>query len=576
MIINFSPGLIMMIGGLLLPLLPRSTRILAVLLLPLLTAYAAWNIPEGTDIVSHFAGLLLHPVYYHPYSLIFATVFCIAAFIGGVFALKTVSRPLELSAAYLYAGSAVSAVYSGDLVSLFIFWEIMAVGSTAVVLCGATSGARQAAFRYAIMHFFGGVLLLAGIAAYITYAKDIMITPLSFNFANLYDLMSGDLGTIAKLLMLLGILINAGAPPLGAWLPDAYPESSPTGGVFLSAFTTKTSVFVLLTLFPGSDILLWIGLIMVFYGIIMGAITNDLRGMLSYSIINQVGFMVAGIGIGTEMALLGAAAHAFCHIIYKCALFMSAGSVIQATGIRKTTELGGLYHTMKITAFCGFIGAISISAFPFTSGFISKALYVEGAIEANMAMVWLLLLAGSVGVAALTGCKYMWFVFFQEDSGLRPKEAPLNMKLAMLLVSALCILPGFMPQAVYMLLPVGIDYNPNTTDHIINQIELLLGGCVAFFVLLALQKRTDTIVLDFDWLWRKFAGGLIMLSEQLIYFTAGAAAKAAKIVLGKAKDKIYEVSGPNAAISRNWALGTTVLVSVLMLGILLVIYYIGK
>ena len=152
--------------------------------------------------------------------------------------------------------------------------------------------------------------------------------------------------------------------PLSAWLPDAYPESSWSGMVFLSAFTTKTAVYVLLRAFPGTELLIYVGLFMVFYGIIYAILENDMRRILAYSIVNQVGFMVVGIGIGTEMALNGAAAHAFTHIIYKALLLMSAGSVLYMTGKRKCTDLGGLFRTMPLTAACGIVGALSISSFP--------------------------------------------------------------------------------------------------------------------------------------------------------------------------------------------------------------------
>ena len=255
---------------------------------------------------------------------------------------------------------------------------------------------------------------------------------------------------------------------------------------------------------------------MVFYGIFLGALSNDLRGMISYSIINQVGFMVAGVGIGSQMALLGAAAHAFCHILYKSLLFMSAGSVVYMTGIRKTTELGGIFRSMKLTTICAIIGAVSISAFPLTSGFISKSLYMEGAIDAGMAGVWYLIAAGSIGVVALTGCKYTWFVFFGKDSGRRPLDPPFSMKIGMLIVAFLCILPGFVPQSVYMMLPEQIDYNPNTASHIITQLQLLLFGCLAFFMFLGMMKRSNTIALDFDWLWRKLGLGFLILMEGMI------------------------------------------------------------
>lgn len=572
------PAFIMIFGALLLPFLGNAYRQAAIIMLPVLTLFAAWGVPEEADYIAHFAGFPLHPVYVHPFTLIFATVFCIAAFAGGVFGLSLVNKKklsiAEMTAAYIYAGSAVGATFAGDYITLFIYWEIMAVASTVVVICGNSDGASKAAFRYAALHFIGGVVLLAGITAYITATHSADIGHIDFDIMSIFE-KHVRLENIAAALILVGVLINAGAPPFSSWIPDAYPEGSPVGAVFLSAFTTKTSVFVLLTIFAGSQILLYIGLFMVFYGIVMGALSNDLRGMLSYSIINQVGFMVTGVGIGTEMALFGAAAHAFCHILYKCVLFMSAGSVVYMTGVRKTTELGGIFRTMKITLACGIVGAISISAFPLTSGFISKALYMEGAIDAQMSLVWFMIAAGSVGVAALTGCKFIWFVFFAKDSGRRPLDPPFSMKAGMIFVAALCILPGILPQAVYFMLPAQIEYDPNTSAHIISQLQLLLFGCLAFFLLLPLQQRTDTTTLDFDWLWRKFTGGFLLLLERAVFIIFSFITGNALVAYEKVKTEIHRWHGQEGVLARNREIGSSMLFATAMLGAFLVFYYIS-
>ncbi len=281
-------------------------------------------------------------------------------------------------------------------------------------------------------------------------------------------------------LILAGFLLNAGAWPLSAWLPDAYPESSWSGMVFLSAFTTKTAVYVLLRAFPGTELLIYVGLFMVFYGIIYAILENDMRRILAYSIVNQVGFMVVGIGIGTEMALNGAAAHAFTHIIYKALLLMSAGSVLYMTGKRKCTDLGGLFRTMPLTAACGIVGALSISSFPLTSGFVSKSMISEAAGMQHLAVVWYLLAAASAGVFLHAGIKFPWFVFFQKDSGLRPSEPPWNMRLAMIFFAALCIGIGVLPGPLYAMLPFPVDYVPYTAGHVVFYLQLLLfsGPCV--------------------------------------------------------------------------------------------------
>jgi multicomponent Na+:H+ antiporter subunit D len=433
-------------------------------------------------------GYEISPLAVDKLSRLFATIFALLACGGGLFALGQQSR-LEIPAAFVYAGSAIGVALAGDLITVFVFWELMAVGSTLVLWSAGTPAAWAASRRYVMIHLLGGVILFAGVTGHLIDTGDAA-------FAR----MAPD--SIAHWLILAGFLINAGAPPLSAWLPDAYPEASWSGTVFLSAFTTKTAVYVLLRGFPGTEFLIWIGLFMVFYGIVYALLENDMRRILAYSIVNQVGFMIAGIGIGTEMALNGAAAHAFTHILYKALLLMSAGSVLAATGRRKCSELGGLFHSMPLTTICGTIGALAISSFPLTSGFVSKSMVTQAAIDGHLVWVWLLLAAASAGVFLHAGIKFPWFVFFQKDSGLRPADPPASMRLAMVVFAFLCIALGVWPEPLYALLPHAVDYAPYTAAHVLTQLQLLLFSGLAFFVMLPWLKRTPTLTLDTDWLYR--------------------------------------------------------------------------
>jgi len=491
----FPPAFILILGAFLIGPIRAPLRPLIVLGAPLLTLYAIWQMGDGILMTAQFLNYEIQLIESSPLRRLFATIFAIMALVGGLFAFRQ-AKWWELAAAQAYAAGAIGVSFAGDLITMFLFWELMAIFSTVVVWCGGTEGARKAGIRYAIMHLVGGVLLKIGIEGVMVHTGSIEIQPIP-------------LTNIDGWLILIGVLINAAAPPLSAWLADAYPESSPSGSVFLSAFTTKTAVLALILLFPGQQILIWIGLYMIFYGIIYALLENDMRRILAYSIVNQVGFMVCGIGIGTEMAINGASAHAFAHIIYKALLLMSAGSVLYMTGRRKCSELGGLYHSMPLTALCGIIGALAISAFPFTSGFISKSMISQSAADQHLMMVWLLLLAASAGVFLHAGIKFPWFVFFQKDSGLRPKDPPWNMRAAMVLLAAGCILLGVFPEWLYRLLPYPVDYVPYTASHLVTQLQLLLFSGLAFFALLPLMKRTLTISLDFDWVYRRLILSLI-------------------------------------------------------------------
>ncbi len=552
------PGLVMILGAALIPFTKGERQRQLILGLPILTLLLVWLIPAGASLPIQFLDYQLDPVHSTAAGRLFATVFAIMAFAGGLYGLGQ-ARPMEVMATLVYAGSAIGVTFAGDLITLFIYWELMALGSTAVIFAAGTAAARRAGFRYLLIHLLGGVILMAGIAAHLVTTGDIAVTVMSA-------------ASLPAILILIGFLVNAGAPPLSAWIADAYPEATPSGTVVLSAFTTKTAVFALLVVFPGTEILIWIGLYMVFYGIIYALLENDMRRILAYSIVNQVGFMVCAIGIGTELALNGAAAHAFAHIIYKALLLMSAGGVLLMTGKRKCTDLGGLFQSMPITAAHGIVGALAISAFPLTSGFVTKSLETSAAAHEGLLIVWLLLLAASAGVFLHAGIKFPWFVFFQRDSGLRPAEPPRNMLQAMWLFSALCILIGLFPAPLYAILPYPVEYQAYTGEHVMTQLQLLLFAGFAFFVMLDQMKRTLTISLDFDWLYRKL---FYKLGQDLADQTAAARARLEDRALASTRRLIERLdadNGPNGPLARTRPTGSMVLWVALMLGTSLLLY----
>ena len=497
------PGLILILGGLLLPFVGERLRRGLLLGLPLLALALIWQTGDGAALKLAFLDYTLSPLEGSRLGRLFATVFAIMAFAGGLFAMGSARRD-ELAAAFVYAGAAMGVAFAGDLVTVFVFWELMAVGSTLVIWSARSESARRAGMRYVLVHLFGGVVLMTGIIAHVGETGSAA-----------FHAMATD--GWPRWLILAGFLLNAGAPPLSAWIPDAYPETSPSGMVFLSAFTTKTAVLVLLRGFAGAEILIYVGLFMVFYGIIYALLENDMRRILAYSIVNQVGFMITGIGLGTELALNGTAAHAFTHILYKALLLMSAGSVLAMTGRRKCTDLGGLFQSMPITAACGIVGALAISSFPLTSGFISKSMISEAAALADhLGIVWFLLTAASAGVFLHAGIKFPWFVFFQKDSGLRPPDPPWMMRAAMLLCAFLCIALGVYPAPLYAILPYPVDYVPYTLAHVVTMLQLLLFAGLAFFVMLPWMQRTLTINLDLDWFYRVLGKHAALVTGRLV------------------------------------------------------------
>lgn len=551
----FPPAFILILGAVLLPLLSRSMRPLILLGIPALTLWMIWNLDDGVLLSTEFLGYQIELVEADKLRRLFATVFALMTMVGGLFAYKQ-AKTIELSAAMAYAAGAVGVSFAGDLITMFLFWEFMALFSTVVVWSGGTEAARKAGIRYGIMHLVGGIVLKVGIEGIAVQTGSV-------------DIAALQLGSFPSWMVFIGVLINAAAPPVSAWLADAYPESSSTGAVFLSAYTTKTAVLALMLLFPGEELLIWVGLYMVFYGIIYALMENDMRRILAYSIVNQVGFMVCGIGIGTELALNGVAAHAFSHIIYKALLLMSAGAVLHQTGKRKCTDLGGLYRTMPVTAGCGIIGALAISSFPYTSGFISKSMINQSAAYGDMGIVWFGLVAASAGVFLHAGIKFPWFVFFQKDSGMRPRDPAWNMQAAMVLFAALCILLGVFPGLLYRFLPYAVDYVPYTAEHLVTQLQLLLFAGLAFFVTLPMMNRTTTISLDTDYIYRS---GLPWLGSKLRILHQGINDLLTDFFEGPGRRiASFWISyhGPEGPVARTWPTGSTVLwVAVMLIAIL--------
>jgi len=541
MIDSLPPGAILIVGALLLPLLKGRLQQAAFLALPLLSGLHLLSIPAGTEVTTEIFGYELMPVRVDTLALAFGYVFHIAAFVSALYAVHVKDTGQHV-ASLIYAGSAIAAVFAGDLITLFVYWELTAISSVFLIWASRNESSFHAGIRYLVIQVGSGVILLAGILLHVQAGHSLAFVKLG-------------LSDTATTLIFLAFGMKAAFPLLHNWLQDSYPKATITGTVFLSAFTTKLAIYALARGFPGTGILIPIGAVMTLFPIFFAVIENDLRKVLAYSLNNQLGFMVVGIGIGTEMALNGTVAHAFSHILYKGLLFMSMGAVLHRTGTIKASQLGGLYKSMPLTAVFCVIGAMSISAFPLFSGFISKSLILTAAADQHHVWVWVCLVIASAGVMEHSGIKIPFFSFFGHDSGIRCKEAPLNMLIAMGITAALCILIGVFPQHLYALLPHKLvpEYEPYTSSHVLTQFQLLLFACLAFGFLMRTkiyppEERSEN--LDTDWAYRRAfpnvwrgvsgAGGLIY----------GWAARGTERTVARALRGIYSLHGPEGVFAR--------------------------
>jgi len=486
------PALFLIAGVLVLPLLPEKFKKIYLIALPALAILDILQMTPGVYGVYHLFGIDLVFGRVDKLSIVFTLIFSIMALIGAIYSLE-MKKDGHHIAAFMYAGGSLGATFAGDLFTLFIFLELMTVGSVFLIWYRRTPAAIKAGYRYILVHATGGVLLLGGVVIHFVQTG-------STDFSLLNQ------GTPGFYLILVGFMINAAVPPLHAWLPDAYPEATVPGAVFLSAFTTKTAVYCLARGFAGTEMLVWLGAIMALYGVIYAMLSNDIRRLLAYHIVSQVGYMVCGIGIGTEMAINGAVAHAFAHILYKSLLFMGAGSVLYMTGKSKMTDLGGIYKAMPITLALYMIAAFSIAGMPFFSGFVSKTMVIAAAGVDHRTAIWLLLVLVSTGTFLSTGLKLPYVTFFgksKSEACKQAKDPPTSMLVAMGIGASLCFLIGIYPRALYDFLPYAVHFHPYTTEHVIGEFQLLLFAGVAYYVYHKSLVGHLAIALDTDWFYRE-------------------------------------------------------------------------
>ncbi|MEK7265745.1 MAG: Na(+)/H(+) antiporter subunit D [Pseudomonadota bacterium] len=506
-----------------------------------------------------------------PLSRLFAIVFHIAAALNLLYAWRSRDRAQDF-ASLAYPAAALGGVLAGDLITLFVWWEIAAVTSVFLVFGPGVRATYLAGMRYLVIQILSGVLLLAGVV--LVYGET---GSFAFGEIGLRD-ATGAIKA-SGLVMLLAFGIKAAFPLLHNWVQDAYPKASYAGTIVLSVFTTKLAVASLARAFPGTPELVWIGAVMTIFPIFFALIENDLKKVLCYSINNQVGFMVIGIGFGTAASINGAAGYAFANIIFESLLFMAVGAAIYRTGTSKATELGGLYKTMPLTMIFCLIGAMSISAFPGFAGFVTKGLIIDAAGEANAFWIWLVLLFASAGVLEHAGIKIPYFTFFAHDSGKRPKEAPPEMLLAMGISAFLCIAIGVYPEPLYALMPYPeavANYHPYAPYHIVEQLQLLLWAVLAFAVLILVKwypAETPSTNLDTDWFYRVPGRNLFRWASAAVRGIWNLLWRLFTNRVAGAMTRIYAVHGPEGALARSWPTGFMALATAIVLGLALVIAF---
>jgi len=508
------PGLIMILGAMGLPFVKRGpVRSLYLVLVPLLAFFDVSVLMEhGTFGQTTFMDWQLTFGRVDRLSMVFGYIMTLMAVIGTIYGMHEEENGQHI-AAWLYVAGSLGTIFAGDYIVVFLFWELMAFASVFLVWFRRRAGSLACGYRYLLVHTFGGLLLLAGI---ILHYKE--TGSLAFVKLNVHDPSPADY------LIMLGFILNAAVPPLHAWLPDAYAEATVGGAVFMCAFTTKTAIYALARACAGMEILVPLGVIMALYGVVYAVLENDARRLLAYHIISQVGYMVAGCGLGTKMAINGAVAHAFAHILYKGLLFMGTGSVLYMTGKSKFTELGGLYKKMPLAFVFTMIGGLSISAFPLFSGFVSKSMVIAAGFEEHVYWAGFLLTMASAGTFLHTGLKVPYYIWFgknncSEETWEKAADPPMNMRIGMGIAAFLCILIGCYTPYLYRMLPypeVAAEFHPYTAYHLSETMQILMFTALGFFLLLDKLTPEPTISIDMDWFYRFGGRGFFWLARKPI------------------------------------------------------------
>ena len=570
-----NPGWLMIFAGLVaLFVQVRVVRQAISILTPIIAILMLSGARHGVDHLTYETlGITLSFFRVDSLNFLFGLAFLIASLLNAIYALHTDNK-IQDGMALAYAGAAISAVFSGDLMTLFVFWEITAITSVFLILQAGTRAAYFASMRYLGVQILSGVLLLAGIAQIWNAGGDLSLTAFT------------GLGEPGALIIFIAFGIKAAFPFLHNWLQDSYPRASVVGAVVLSAFTTKLAVYACARMFPGQYELIWIGAVMTCFPVFFAVIENDLRKVLAYSTNNQVGFMICAIGVGTPLALNGAVAHAFADILFKGLLFMSMGAVLYRTGTTKANELGGLFRSMPWTTLFCLVGAISISAMPLFSAFVTKSMILSSVASTGMVVVWLMLMFASAGVLEHSGIKIPYFAFFGHDSGKRVKEAPFNMLLAMGMAAFLCIaigLPGFLPgfgyEWLYSLLPFPIEaasYHPFTLGHVLAQLQLLALAVFAFILLQRLglyPPEKPGVILDADWVYRKAGFGAVRWIDTVWAKLGPAMTAVFRTVSERAYDRLVDTFSPRGVLARNGVAGGMAVWTTVILAVVLLVSY---
>jgi len=336
-------------------------------------------------------------------------------------------------------------VLTGDLFNLFVFMEVAAISSYALVAFGCEHDELEASFKYAVLGSVASAFILIGIALLYGITGTLNMAHAAGNLAG-----GGLPLLLATGLFMCGFGLKAALVPFHAWLPDAHPSAPAPVSAMLSGVVIKAlGVYVIARLVfnifgPAHELLTivrWLGVVSMIVGVFLAIGQWDMKRLFAYHSISQIGYVALGLGLGTPLGIAGGLFHMVNHSVFKSLLFLNAGAVEHASGTRDLKRLGGLNKGMPVTANTSLVASMSIAGIPPFNGFWSKLLIVLACIEAGRP--WLALAAVLVSLMTLASfLKVQRYAFFESARAAlsQVREAPLLMRSAMLLLAALCLI----------------------------------------------------------------------------------------------------------------------------------------
>ena len=441
-------------------------------------AVCAWllALPPGAHLGVELLGLDAQLLLVDPFSRLLGVVLTFVAAAGVAYLRATGAGRRQTAYALAYLAAGLGAAFAGDWLTLVVFWELMAVCAT--VLVWHRSADRAVGFRYAIYHEIGGLALMAGVLLHVAETGTVLFGE---------GIAPGLPATLAA----LGIGLNAGVLGLHVWLVDTYPRTHVATSVVLVAVTTKVGAYAIVRAFPDGHVgLAYVGGAMVLVGVTMAILQTDMRRLLSYHVVSQVGYMLAGFGAGASLAQAGAMLHLVNNVLYKSLLFMVAGVLVLRTGRDSLKRLGGLGRPMPVAAGLYAVAALSIAGIPGFNGFISKGMVLNGVEKAGLDTLWWVLVVGGVGTV-ISFAKFGDAAFVRGRADDDHEDLARWELLALGSLAVACVVVGLHPGVLLDRLPPAVTA---VVDPWAGKEFLKAGGVAAIGVTayLALRDRLAT------------------------------------------------------------------------------------